>query len=220
LNNSAIQQQENEQPLFVKVFAHLVSYIFHPLFIPLYVSLFLLYVHPSYFSGYDLYDKFWLPLRVAYATIFLPLFTVFLLWRLKFIGSMFLYTQKDRVIPYIVSNIYFFWLFWVFKNDPGVPNIMTSFIFGVFIVSSAALIANAFFKISMHAIAMGGAVALFLIILQQNTMLMTLPLSIVLLIAGLVCTARLIVSDHEPREIYWGLAVGAACQFIGAYIFL
>lgn len=220
MNTSTIQQETTEQPLSIRFFAHVVSIIFHPLFIPLYVSLFLLYIHPSYFAGYDLYDKFWLPLRVAYATIFLPLFTVFLLWRLKFINSMFLYTQKDRVIPYIVSNIYFFWLFWVFKNDPGVPNIMTSFIFGVFIVSSAALIANVFFKVSMHAIAMGGMIALFLIILQQNTMLMTVPLCMALFIAGLVCTSRLIVSDHEPKEIYWGLFLGAVCQLIGAFIFL
>jgi len=219
LNNTTIEHT-HEEPIIVRFFAHLLSYIFHPLFIPLYVSLFLLYVHPSYFAGYDLYDKFWLPIRVAYATIFLPLFSVFLLWRLKFIDSMFLTTQKDRVVPYIISNIYFFWLFWVFKNDSGVPAILTAFIFGVFIVSSAALIANVYFKISMHAIAMGGMVALFLIILQQNTMLMTVPLCIALLIAGLVCTARLIVSDHQPRDIYAGLLIGAACQFISAFIFL
>jgi hypothetical protein len=177
-------------------------------------------VHPSYFAGYDSYDKFWLPLRVGYATIFLPLLSVFLLWRLKFINSMFLKTQKDRVVPYIISNIYFFWLFWVFKNDAGIPNILTSFIFGVFIVSSAALLANIYFKISMHAIAMGGMLGLFVIILQQNTMLMAVPLCIALLIAGLVCTARLIVSDHQPKEIYSGLLLGAVCQFIAAIIFM
>ena len=220
MNTSAIQQPTTEQPLLVRFFAHLLSYIFHPLFIPLYVSLFLLYVHPSYFAGYDLHDKFWLPLTVSYMTLFLPLFTVFLLKQLKFIDSVFLKTQKDRIIPYIICNIYYFWLFWVFKNHDNVPVILTSFIFGVFIVSSAALIANVYFKISMHAMAMGGMVALFLIILQQNTMLMTVPLCIALLIAGLVCTARLIVSDHQPRDIYAGLVIGAACQFISAFIFL
>jgi hypothetical protein len=219
LNNIAIEEP-SEQSLIVRIAAHLFSIVFHPLFIPLYVSLFLLYVHPSYFAGYDVYDKFWLPLRVAYATIFLPLVSVFLLWRLKFINSMFLKTQKDRVVPYIISNIYFFWLFWVFKNDPGVPNILTSFIFGVFIVSSAALLANVYFKISMHAIAMGGMLGLFVIILQQNTMLMTVPLCMALLVAGLVCTSRLIVSDHQPKEIYSGLLLGAICQLISAFIFL
>jgi len=219
LNNSAIQQS-HEEPIPVRFLAHVLSYIFHPLFIPLYVSLFLLYIHPSYFAGYDNYDKFWLPLKVGYSTIFLPFFSVFLLKQLKFIDSIFLKTQKDRVVPYIITNIYYFWIFWVFKNDTGVPVILTSFMFGVFIVSSAALIANIYFKVSMHAIAMGGMVGLFIIILQQNTMLMTVPLSIALIIAGLVCTSRLVVSDHQPKDIYWGLFLGMACQVIAAYIFL
>jgi hypothetical protein len=219
LNNTAIEQSV-EQPLAVRILAHFFSYVFHPLFIPLYVTLFLLYVHPSYFAGYDLHDKFWLPFTVSYTSIFLPFLSVFLLKQLGFIDSIFLKTQKDRIIPYIITNIYYFWLFWIFKNQNDVPVILTSFVFGVFIVSSAALLANIYFKVSMHAIAMGGLLGLFVIILQQNTMLMALPLCIALLLAGLVCTSRLIVSDHQPKEIYFGLFLGALCQLIGAIIFL
>jgi len=51
-------------------------------------------------------------------------------------------------------------------------------------------------------------------------MLMALPLCIALLIAGSVCTSRLIISDHQPRDIYAGLVIGAACQFVSAFIFL
>ncbi|HTB51367.1 MAG TPA: phosphatase PAP2 family protein [Ferruginibacter sp.] len=219
MNNTAIEQSV-EQPLAVRILAHFFSYVFHPLFIPLYVTLFLLYVHPSYFAGYDLHDKFWLPFTVSYTSIFLPFLSVFLLKQLGFIDSIFLKTQKDRIIPYIITNIYYFWLFWIFKNQNDVPVILTSFVFGVFIVSSAALLANIYFKVSMHAIAMGGLLGLFVIILQQNTMLMALPLCIALLLAGLVCTSRLIVSDHQPKEIYFGLFLGALCQLIGAIIFL
>ena len=82
------------------------------------------------------------------------------------------------------------------------------------------MIANIYYKISMHAIGMGGLLGLFLVIMQQNTMLMTGPLTVALLIAGLVCTSRMIVSDHRPKEIYAGLLVGLICQFIGAAIHL
>jgi len=54
--------------------------------------------------------------------------------------------------------------------------------------------------------------------MQQNTMLMTGPLTFVLLTTGIVCTSRMIVSDHQPKEIYTGLMVGLICQFIGAAI--
>ena len=90
--------------------------------------------------------------------------------------------------------------------------------FGVFISSSAALIANIYFKISMHAIGMGGLVGIAFVIMQQNTMLMTWPLSAALLIAGLVCTSRLLISDHTQKEIYAGLLVGFICQLVGGII--
>ena len=88
--------------------------------------------------------------------IFFPLVTVFLLKQLKFISSFFLHTQQDRIIPYIACGIYFFWMYMVLRNNENIPKILTQFIFGVFISSSVALIANIYFKISMHAIGMGG----------------------------------------------------------------
>jgi hypothetical protein len=39
------------------------------------------------------------------------------------------------------------------------------------------------------------------------------------LIAGLVCTGRLINSDHHPKEVWLGLAMGCLAQLI-AYWFL
>jgi hypothetical protein len=51
-------------------------------------------------------------------------------------------------------------------------------------------------------------------------MLMTWPLSLALLITGVVCTSRLIVSDHTPKEIYMGLLVGLVCQFAAAIAIL
>ena len=98
------------------------------------------------------------------------------------------------------------------------PPIMASFILGVFLAASAGLIANIYYKISMHAIGMGGMLGLFFVIMQQNTMLMTWPLSAALLIAGLVCTSRFIVSDHTPKDIYSGFLIGFICQLIGASI--
>jgi hypothetical protein len=72
----------------------------------------------------------------------------------------------------------------------------------------------------MHAIGMGGLLGIFLVIMFQNTMLMTAPLSLALLLTGLVCTSRMIVSDHTSNEIYTGLLLGLACQFIASVIIL
>lgn len=211
---------KSRQPAVVRFFAHAISIIFHPLFIPFYVCWFLAFVHPSYFSGFSGPYKLRVLLMVTINAIAYPLITILLLKALGFIDTIFFYTQQDRILLYITSMIFFFWAQYSLREQPEIPRILVAFMFGVFISSAAALIANIYFKISMHAIGVGGLTGIFFIIMQQNTMLMTWPLSAAFLIAGLVCTARLIVSDHTPKEIYAGLLVGFICQLTGAAIHL
>ncbi len=205
-------------PWGIRFLAHILSYIFHPLFIPLYVTLFLVYVHPFYFAGYDDHNKQWVILKVAYNTIFFPAVTVFLLYQLKFISSIFLKSQKDRIIPYVACGIYYFWIYLVMRNDSDIAPTLTAFLLGVFLASSAALIANIYLKVSMHAIGMGGLLGVFFEIMFHRTMLMTWPLAIAILITGLVCTSRLMISDHRPKEISIGLLIGFLTQIIASYI--
>lgn len=212
--------EKNNYPFIIKLLANFFSYFFHPLFIPLYAVWFLVFVHPSYFVGYGPKEKVWILVRVCYTMVFFPLLTVLLLKGLGFIDSIFLKTQRDRIIPYIASGIFFFWAYLVFRNQPEIPSVLTSFTFAVFLSSSAALMANIYFKISMHAIGMGGLLGLCLVIMQQNTMLMTVPLSIAFFATGIVCTSRIIVSSHTPKEIYSGLLLGFICQLVAAFMYL
>ncbi len=210
-----------QSPSFViKAFAQFFSYIFHPLFIPLYVVWFIVFIHPSYLSGFSQWQKMQVVFIVALNAVFFPLITVLLLKGVGFIQSVFLHTQKDRIIPYIASSIFFFWTFNVFRQQSHYPLILTSFFFGVLVTASAALLANIYFKISMHAMGVGGMLGLFLVIMVYNTMLMTWPLCLAILIAGIVCTARLLISNHTAKEIYWGLFLGVLCQFAAAVIIL
>jgi hypothetical protein len=209
-----------DQPPLIKFFAHLFSYIFHPLFIPVYVTWFIAFIHPSYFSGFNPQQKTWIIIRIAYTMVFFPFITVLLLKGLGFSKSIFLKTQQERIIPYIACGIFFFWAYLVFRNQPDIPKILTAFTFGVFLSSSAALLANIQMKISMHTIGMGGLMGIFLVIMFQNTMLMTWPLCLALLLTGFVSTSRMVVSDHTSREIYAGLILGVACQLIAFIIIL
>lgn len=209
---------KSRQPVIVLFFAHFFSYVFHPLFIPFYVSWFIEFMHPSYFSGFSDAGKKRVLVMVTINAIAFPFITVILLKALGFIDSFFLRTQRDRIIPYIASMTFFFWAQYALREQPEIPRILVVFMFGVFISSAAALIANIYFKVSIHAIGMGGLTGIFFVIMQQNSMLMTWPLSAALLIAGLVCTSRLIVSDHNPKDIYSGLLIGFICQLIGASI--
>jgi hypothetical protein len=208
------------QPKVFRVIAKVISYIFHPLFIPLYVTAYLIYIHPYLFAAYDEKQKFLRLLSVFIITAFFPAITVFLLWRLQFAQSIYLRTQKERIIPFVASIIYFFWAFWVARNLEGTPPPMIFFFLGTFISTSAALMANNYFKISLHALGVGGAMAFMILLAMATTESMGIVISITSIVTGLVCTSRLIVSDHHPAEVYWGLFIGVLSQVIAFYIIM
>ena len=208
------------QPAALKLPAKFLSYLFHPLFIPLYVAAYLIYLHPYSFTLFDAKQKFIRLLFVFMITVFFPAITVFLLWRLQFAKSIFLRTQKERIIPYVASIIYFFWAFFVTRNLPDTPVIMTSFFLGTFLCASAGLMANNYFKISMHALAVGSAAAYMILLGFVSGEPMGFPIAIATLVTGLVCTSRLIISDHHPMEVYWGLILGTLSQLAASYFIL
>ena len=203
-----------------RVFAGLFSYLFHPLLVPVYVILFLAYIHPSAFTGFSGQEKKQAILIVILNIVFFPLLSVFLLKAVGFIESVYLRTKKDRIIPYMACGIFFFWGYTVFKQQTQYPLILTAFILGIFLASSAGLIANIYFKISMHAIGMGGWLGFFLLLFRDNSMHMTWPLAIVILLTGLVCTSRLLITDHSSKEIYTGLFVGIISQVAAMIVVL
>jgi hypothetical protein len=201
--------------------AKLFSYFFHPLFIPLYATWYLTFIHHGFFAGFGEKEKFSIIRIVALNMVFFPALSVFLLKQVGFIESIFLKKQKDRVIPFIAVEIFYFWTFLVFRNQPEIPQILTAFTFGVFLASSVGLIANIYFKISMHAIGCGGMLGLMMVVLKINpSPPFTLPLIAVIFISGVVCTSRLIVSDHTQKEIYLGLLCGFFCQIIASALLL
>ena len=201
----------------VRAFGHIISFIFHPLFIPAYITAYLLYTDPYAFAGMNDKGKIFKLITVVFSTAFLPLFSVLLMKMLGFIKSIFLRTQQDRIIPYIVCMIFYFWAWYVSKNLHDSPS-LTAMLLAVFLCSIAGMMANIYYKISMHGMAVGALFILFLWMAVSGSVAGGAYLSIAILIAGLVCTARFIVSDHNPFEIYSGVLVGGLCQLVAVAI--
>ncbi|MEP7230509.1 MAG: hypothetical protein ABI691_09680 [Ginsengibacter sp.] len=207
--------QRDKCGLGLQIPAQIFSYLFHPLFIPVIVTWYLAFIQAGYFTGIPKNEKLFILLRVAYNTIFFPAFTIMLLKALGFINSIFLRTQRERIIPYIATNIFYFWMYLVFRNQPDVPLILTAFIFGIFLSSSFALLANNYFKISMHALGVGSFLGVLLVIISSgSSFAIFLPTMLIILLTGFVCTSRLIVSNHTPFDIYSGILIGMISQFI------
>lgn len=198
--------------------ARFISVLFHPLFIPVYLSGFLLY-YTTAFPGFSASEKGLLLLRFGVMYTVFPLLTILIAKGLGFVQSIYLRTQKDRIIPYVACGLYYFWMWYVLHNQPQFPRTLVILTLGIFLSSSLGLVLNSYLKISMHALSMGVLVT-FIYLLSFHTDASFGPyISGALFIAGLVCTARLINSDHHPREVWIGLAMGALAQLV-AYWFL
>lgn len=200
-------------PAALKIPALIFSYLFHPLFIIGWVVLYLLYRNNLVFLGVDPETRIIYFLRVFGTSIFLPIVTVLLLKGLGFIQSIQLPTQKDRIIPYVACITFFFWTYYVSKQL-GDPKELTAFLLSAFVASSASLLINNYMKVSMHAIGVGGMVAFFVLLLFANKLDDVFSLLAAVLIAGVTCSSRLIVSDHKPYEIYIGLIAGIVIQLV------
>ena len=150
--------------------------------------------------------------------LFFPLLSVLLLKSVGFIDSLLLKTQKDRIIPYIACGIFFFWTYTVFKQQPRYPLVLTAYLLGIFLTSSAALLANIYTKISMHALGLGSAIGIFGYLMLNHSMLMSWPLALLLLITGATSSFRLYLKAHRPIDIYIGLFIGIFCQLVAVKV--
>lgn len=201
-----------------RIIGQFISIIFHPLFIPGYITAFLLYVHPFAFAGESDWYKFIKLLSILISTAFFPAFTVLLLKMLGFAKSISLETQQERIIPIISSMIYYFWIFYVCKNQPDNAPELVEMLCAVFVSSIIALTANNFIKISLHTTAMGIFASFFIYMAWSSAIPMGLPLAVALFVAGLVGTARFMASDHSREEIVWGYISGVASMTIAILV--
>lgn len=218
MSTEIANKQYTPQSFAARWFAHIISVIFHPLFVPVYVTYLLVFVHPLLFTGYDNAAKWRLVATVFVNLTLFPALTVFLCWRLKFIDSIKMNTQKERIIPLAAAMIFYFWGWYVLRNLNEMPDLFKQFLLGCFITIIAAWLANIYYKVSLHALGMGGLVSFIAILIFSFDGGSGQYLVMALLIAGIVCSARLILSSHNSFEVYSGLFLGAFAQVIAVFI--
>ncbi|HEY4150072.1 MAG TPA: hypothetical protein VGM41_14130 [Chitinophagaceae bacterium] len=231
---SAHFQEDTRQPAVnypppVRFIGHFFSVLFHPMFIPAYITAYLVFVDNYAYADFTYQGKLFRLISVFDNTAFLPVFCIFLTWRLKFIDSIFLRTRKDRIIPYIICMTFYFWAWYTsrnFRGDNGLHDSpeLTAMLLGIFIASIVGMMANIYFKISMHGLAAGILLVFFAWLVFNGSQLSgaLLPVrgffALAVFISGLMLTARFIVSNHDAREIYIGFFAGALCQLIAIVI--
>ena len=207
--NSSISPHASRK---VRGFAHFISILFHPLLISTYVMAFLIYVHPSVFEGVDGHTANLRMLSILLFTLFFPAFSLFLAWRLKLVKNLSLDNRNDRLVGFIVTMFFYFWTSYVFRNLPDTPPSAAHFVLGSFLAICAAWMCTIFYKVSLHAVAMGGLAAFAILFSQEDPFTSGLYIAIPILIAGLVCSSRLIMGAHNRFEMVSGFFIGFLAQ--------
>jgi len=205
------------QPKSLRITAQLISYLFHPLFIPTFFMLYLIRVVPFEFVGITDWQLKMRVFSVFWLTAFFPAFAVFLLWRLKFSESIFLRTQKERIVPYVITMFFYWWMYYLSRNFTDQPLALKFFYFGIFISSSIGLIVNNFIKVSLHAMGVSGLLMAVILVSFYYPINNFVWVAIAILLAGVVLSARMIVSDHTRQELIIGFAIGILTQLMAYF---
>lgn len=206
------------QPKALRVIANIISYIFHPVFMPTIMAIVLYKLAPASFAGIatTAFSKMLLPIILN--TLFFPIVAVGLIKGVGFIKSIKMEDPKDRIIPLITIMIFYFWAYNVSKNNLD-PLMIRVLLLGSFWGIIGLFMINIFFKISMHTAAAGSVIGIMMLLMFTNPVNMTLPFFLALFIAGIIGSARLILSAHKSGEIWLGYTLGILVQ-VGAYWFL
>ena len=180
----------------MKVLAFAVSMLFHPLLLPLYV-LFITFNTGTVFTYIPAYTQNMSYLLTLLGVTLIPLLCLPLLKWLGLIEGYRLVQKQDRVFPVLVTIVGAFIVFYFSRNLPY-SNIVRQFYLIMVIMLSGFMIVTIRWKISMHMTAIG-ALCGFVFILGMKYLgdvINLLPLLI--LVSGLVASARLYLKQHTP----------------------
>lgn len=191
-------------------FCKIISAIFSPLLVPTYAMI--LATHLSILSILPA-GALWETVGVVFLiTAFIPAVGIMTLYRTGVVSDTGLNNRTERTIPYIIVVLcYAACAFFLFRA--GAPEWLPMFFAGAACATVINIIVNRWWKISAHAAAMGGLVAMLFRITDFHQAIVTMDvwLSAAILLTGLVMSARVYMQRHTLLQVLAGAANGFLC---------
>lgn len=189
-----------------------ISTLFHPVFINIASLLLLFTLFPS-LAAMSYQSKSTVISVIVSLTAIIPLVLVGLLKITNSITSIQMEDKKDRKWPYIATVMGYIFSFYLL-HKVGVSSILLKYLLaGIGIVVSISLI-NYFWKISVHMASMGALLGLLVIANFDNYIDLRLMIAGIVLISGIVASARLFANAHNILQIISGFALGFAWMLV------
>lgn len=188
--------------------ARVVSMVFTPFYLPILglAAMFFL----SYLSQYLLSYKFQVLSIVYFFTILLPTLLIHLYrhyhgWSLIELGS-----RERRIVPYVISILSYFICVYLLEQM-HTPYFMRSIVVCALIIQIVCALVNVWWKISTHTAAIGGVAGALFIFSEVFRFNPTWWFCLVLILAGILGSSRMILRQHTLSQVVVGFLVGFFC---------
>ena len=201
----------------MKIAAKTFSYIFHPLLMPI-IGLLIVFNSNSYINfAIPVELKQATLLLVAVSTFVIPLIITLLLLNRGHISSLEMPTNRERILPYGFTIIFYIFTIYMLKQAP-IPQLIFDFMIGAVASVTLAFLINLKWKISAHMIGIGGltgALVCMTLLLETN---MISFIVFAIIASGITATSRLTLNAHTPHQLVAGYLLGISCQVIAIYL--
>jgi membrane-associated phospholipid phosphatase len=185
--------------------ARVISFVFHPVLVPT-LGLVLLLNSGFYFSMLSWEAKRFVVFVVFFTSCILPLLSVAIMaLNPKFKIAM--PEGRDRVVPLLVSSVFYYLGFVLLSKVSAVPDFKL-FMLATVMVIIVLLLISFKWKISNHMAAIGGLAGTIFALSFRSGVNPVYSILIIVLVSGLVGTARLILEKHNIWQILAGYGLG------------
>jgi hypothetical protein len=150
---------------------------------------------------------------VIFCTIILPLLSIFFLMRKGRVGSLEMSNHKERSPPLFRTAIWMSLGFFMLSNILLYTPILKAEILGAILIVLLAGIISRFWKISLHLLAIGGVVGIFIALQLMEGGVLYLLL-IFILLSGILGVARIKQKAHNHTQVYVGFLLGVSVELI------
>lgn len=202
----------------MNVLARIISYVFHPLLMGTYLFALMVILLPAALYPINAGSQILFLITFFIITFVLPVCLMSLLKIFGSIKSFTLETRQERVFPFFMVLVLYaaFTYLLTYKGRIGFDDNVFKFLLIIDCLVLVGVLFTLFYKVSIHAIGIMGLVGILIPLNKEsdNILLLWITMGVVVL-AGIIMSARLQLNAHTPRQVLVGALSGFLIGFFG-----
>lgn len=205
----------------MNILARIISIIFHPLLMATYLFTLLAYLLPSAVYPMNTQSLRSFLIVIFAMTFFLPAINISFFKIFGVVSSFTMEKRTERIRPFFAITIIYCFVtyFFSYRARIGTDDNFFKLLLIIDCLVVAATMITFFYKISVHSIGIAGLLGIVLPLnsVAENNALV-IPIVALLVITGLVMSARLQLNAHTTREVWLGALTGFIIGFGGMIV--